>query len=80
MPAGKASAIHRERAFERARLLAEDLFHRLPLGEFVDEGTDESYLRVRLDDPAWPHPIWGALLETTEDGVVRLVWRRKEDG
>ena len=44
------------------------------------QGTDESYLRVRLDDPAWPHPIWGALLETTEAGVVRLVWRRKEDG
>jgi uncharacterized protein (DUF736 family) len=44
------------------------------------QGTDESYLRVRLGDPAWPQPIWGALLETTEDGVVRLVWRRKEDG
>jgi uncharacterized protein (DUF736 family) len=43
------------------------------------QGTDESYLRVRLDDPAWPQPIWGALLETTEDGVVRLVWRRKDD-
>ncbi len=43
------------------------------------QGTDESYLRVRLDDPAWPQPVWGALLETTEDGIVRLVWRRKED-
>jgi uncharacterized protein (DUF736 family) len=43
------------------------------------QGTDESYLRVRLDDPAWPQPIWGALLETTEDGVVRLVWRRKDE-
>jgi uncharacterized protein (DUF736 family) len=43
------------------------------------QGTDESYLRVRLDDPAWPQPVWGALLEATEDGVVRLVWRRKED-
>jgi hypothetical protein len=23
-----------------------------------------------------PQPIWGALLEATEDGVARLVWRR----
>ncbi len=43
------------------------------------QGTDESYLRVRLDDPAWPQPIWGALIEATEDGVVRLVWRRKDE-
>jgi uncharacterized protein (DUF736 family) len=43
------------------------------------QGTDESYLRVRLDDPAWPQPVWGALLEATEDGVVRLVWRRKDE-
>jgi uncharacterized protein (DUF736 family) len=43
------------------------------------QGTDDSYLRVRLDDPAWPQAVWGALLEATEDGVVRLVWRRKED-
>jgi hypothetical protein len=37
MPAGKVAAIHRERAFERARLFAEDIFHRLALSEFVDE-------------------------------------------
>ena len=43
------------------------------------QGTDESYLRVRLDDPAWPQPVWGALFEATEDGVVRLVWRRKDE-
>jgi uncharacterized protein (DUF736 family) len=43
------------------------------------QGTDDNYLRVRLDDPAWPQPVWGALLEATEDGVVRLVWRRKDD-
>jgi uncharacterized protein (DUF736 family) len=43
------------------------------------QGTNESYLRVRLDDPAWPHPVWGALLEATDDGVVRLVWRRKDE-
>ena len=40
------------------------------------QGTQQSYLRVRLDDPAWPEPVWGALLETTEDGVLRLIWRR----
>ena len=41
-----------------------------------------SYLRVRLDDPAWPQPIWGVLLESTEDGLVRLIWRRdtREEG
>ena len=38
--------------------------------------TEETYLRVKLDDPALPQPIWGALLEATEDGIVRLVWRR----
>ena len=42
------------------------------------QGTQESYLRVKLDDPALPQPIWGALLEATEDGIVRLVWRRRE--
>jgi len=41
-------------------------------------GTDQTYLRVRLDDPAWPKPIWGVLLEATEDGVVRLIWRREK--
>jgi len=24
-----------------------------------------------------PQPIWGALLEATEDGVARLLWRRE---
>jgi len=41
------------------------------------QGTDQTYLRVRLDDPAWPHPIWGVLIESTEDGTVRLIWRRE---
>jgi uncharacterized protein (DUF736 family) len=40
------------------------------------QGSEESYLRVKLDDPALAQPIWGALLEATEDGVVRLIWRR----
>jgi uncharacterized protein (DUF736 family) len=37
---------------------------------------------VRLDDPAWPQPVLGVLLESTDDGVVRLIWRRdrKDDG
>lgn len=42
----------------------------------VKQGTDESHLRVRLDDPTWPQPIWCVLLETSEDGVIRLIWRR----
>lgn len=42
----------------------------------IKQGTDQSYLRVRLDDPSWPQPIWAILLEATDDGVVRLVWRR----
>ncbi len=40
------------------------------------QGTEQSYLKVRLDDPAWPQPVWGVLLESTEDGLLRLVWRR----
>ena len=37
---------------------------------------DGAYLLVKLDDPALPQPIWGALFEAAEDGVARLVWRR----
>jgi uncharacterized protein (DUF736 family) len=46
------------------------------------QGSEQTYLLVKLDDPALPQPIWGALLEATEDGVARLVWRRdrKEQG
>lgn len=40
------------------------------------QGAEETYLRVKLDDPALPQPIWGTLLEATEDGIARLVWRR----
>ena len=40
------------------------------------QGTEDAYLLVKLDDPALPQPIWGALLEAAEDGVARLVWRR----
>jgi uncharacterized protein (DUF736 family) len=42
----------------------------------------KEYLRVKLDDPLLPEPIWGALLGVGEDGVARLVWRRdpEDDG
>ena len=42
------------------------------------QGSEESYLRVRLDDPAWPQPVWGVLLEATDDGIVRLIWSRQK--
>jgi uncharacterized protein (DUF736 family) len=44
------------------------------------QGSDETYLRVKLDDPALPQPIWGALLESGNDGVVRLIWSRDRQG
>jgi uncharacterized protein (DUF736 family) len=45
------------------------------------QGSGEAYLRVTLDDPSLPHPIWGALLESRDDGPARLLWRRdKKDG
>jgi uncharacterized protein (DUF736 family) len=37
---------------------------------------ETSYLSVRLDDPALPEPIHAALMEQTEDGTLRLLWRR----
>ena len=40
------------------------------------QDSEETYLRVKLDDPALPQPIWGALLEATQDGTARLLWRR----
>ena len=40
------------------------------------QGTGQRYLRVRLDDPAWPGPIWGILLAAPGDGVLRLIWSR----
>lgn len=44
----------------------------------TSQTSGESYLRVKLDDPALPQPIWGALMEATQDGVVRLVWSRQK--
>jgi uncharacterized protein (DUF736 family) len=40
------------------------------------QGTEATYLRVKLDDPSLAQPIWGALVESSEDGVARLLWRR----
>ncbi len=40
--------------------------------------ADGSYLRVRLDDPALPRPIWAALLEFPTEGLIRLVWWRNK--
>jgi uncharacterized protein (DUF736 family) len=38
---------------------------------------EASYLSVRLDDPAFPEAILAALMEQTEDGVLRFLWRRE---
>jgi uncharacterized protein (DUF736 family) len=44
-------------------------------------GSDETYLSVRLDDPALPQPIFGALFEDTGSATARLIWRRdRKDG
>jgi len=42
----------------------------------VKPDSDKSYLRVRLDDPALPRPIWAALIEPSADGANLLIWRR----
>ena len=44
----------------------------------IKPNADSSYLRVRLDDPALPQPIWAALLEFPTDGSIRLVWWRNK--
>jgi uncharacterized protein (DUF736 family) len=46
------------------------------------KGSEETYLSVKLDEPALPQPIWGALLEASDDRPARLVWRRdrRDDG
>ena len=41
-----------------------------------NQSSARAFLRVKLDDPTLPAPIWGALLEPGEDGVARLVWGR----
>lgn len=44
------------------------------------QGSEQTYLRVKLDDPTLPQPIWGALLVAAEDGQARLVWSRDRQG
>lgn len=34
------------------------------------------HLRIKIDDPTLPHPIWSALIEDDEEGVARLLRRR----
>jgi uncharacterized protein (DUF736 family) len=43
-------------------------------------GAQTVVLRVKLDDPTLPEPIWGALLKPGPDGIARLVWRRDWEG
>ncbi|ETI64979.1 hypothetical protein C100_04390 [Sphingobium sp. C100] len=38
------------------------------------EGRD--YLSVKLDDPSFPAPIYGSLVETDEAGKHQLIWSR----
>jgi uncharacterized protein (DUF736 family) len=35
------------------------------------------YLRLRLDDPAWPTPVSAALFADAEGSTAQLVWRRE---
>jgi uncharacterized protein (DUF736 family) len=37
-----------------------------------------SYLSVRLDDPSLASPIRAALIEKSDDGILRLLWRREK--
>ena len=42
------------------------------------QGSQETFLHVKLDDPALPQPIWAALLEAGEEGGARLLWHREQ--
>src|SRR5262245_44419555 len=42
----------------------------------TNQSAQKVVLRVKLDDPTLPEPIWAALLEPGADGFFRLVWRR----
>jgi uncharacterized protein (DUF736 family) len=42
----------------------------------TSQGARKILLRVKLDDPTLPEPIWGALLEPDADGIARLLWQR----
>ena len=68
--------------FDKQLVGANELLQRLVAWRKTKQVSEETYLRVKLDDPTLPQPIWGAMLEATEDGVARLLWRRdrKEGG
>lgn len=38
------------------------------------------YLKLRLDDPAWPEPISAALFPGEEGADAQLVWNRRQGG
>ena len=40
------------------------------------KGTERDYLSVKLDDPSFPAPIYGSLVETDEAGKHQLIWSR----
>jgi uncharacterized protein (DUF736 family) len=40
------------------------------------QGAQKVVLRVKLDDPTLPEPIWATLLEPGADGIARLLWQR----
>jgi uncharacterized protein (DUF736 family) len=42
----------------------------------TSQGAQKIVLRVKLDDPTLPEPIWAALLEPGADGIARLLWQR----
>ena len=42
----------------------------------TNKDTGTSYLSLWLDDPAFITPIRASLLEATDDGTHRLLWRR----
>ena len=38
------------------------------------QGSGDNYLRIVLNDPVFPQPLWCVLLEAAEDGIARLIW------
>ena len=74
----EANGLNQDQLQQKA-IACSDIDVDFPPGEQVVGGP---VVRVRLDDPAWPQPVWGVLIESTDDGLVRLIWRRdrKDDG
>lgn len=40
-------------------------------------GEGREYLSVKLDDPSFPAPIYGTLVEGEEPGSFSLIWSRR---